>query len=368
MDRESRSRAYALIFLVLAAAGIGYACYRVLAPFLAAIAWAIVLAVAFQRPWSYLERALPRRRSLAAILLTLAIALIVLLPAGLFAGVLASQTIDVAGRVAAKLSDLKVSSFSDLVALPRVAEFLNDVQAKVGISPEDFQRMSTGFMAKASALAASLSGKLVLGVFDTVFTFVVVIFLLFFLFRDGRGMARALFELLPIDEAGRSQIAGSLQSMLGTIFRGSLLCALVQGLAGGVGWWIAGLPSPALAGAAQAVLSLLPVGGTAIAWLPGAIYLWAADQHGAAVFLFLWGLVVTSFLADNVLRPFLIGKSEDLSTLVVFLGVFGGLAAFGLLGIFIGPVVLALAAILLGVMRREAAGATTPSPVESGRS
>jgi predicted PurR-regulated permease PerM len=360
MEPPSRSRTYAIVFLALAAAGIGYVCYRVLTPFLAAIAWAIVLAVAFQRPWRYLEGVMPRRRRFAAILLTLAIALIVLLPAGVFAGVLTSEAIDVANRVSAKLAALHVSSFSDLVALPAVADFLNQVQSKVGISPHDFQRMATGFVAKASAVAASFSGKLVLGAFDGVFTFIVVIFLLYFFFTEGDAMARAIFDLLPTDEAGRRQVADSLQSMLGTIFRGSLLCAVGQGLAGGVGWWIAGLRSPALAGAAMAVLSLLPVGGTAIVWLPGSVYLWLAHHPGSAIFLAIWGLVVTSFLADNVLRPFLIGQSGELSTLVVFLGVFGGLAAFGLLGIFIGPVALVLATTLLVVLRREAGVGTPP--------
>jgi len=104
----------------------------------------------------------------------------------------------------------------------------------------------------------------------------------------------------------------------------------------------------------MAVFSLLPVGGTAIVWLPGAIYLWATGSHGSAIFLLAWGVVVASFLADNVLRPMLIRGTAELSTLVVFLGVFGGLAAFGLLGIFIGPVALVLATTLIQVMRHEA--------------
>jgi predicted PurR-regulated permease PerM len=104
----------------------------------------------------------------------------------------------------------------------------------------------------------------------------------------------------------------------------------------------------------MAILSLLPVGGTAIVWLPGAIYLWVAGRHGSAIFLLAWGVVVASFLADNVLRPLLIRGTEELSTLVVFLGVFGGLAAFGLLGIFIGPVALVLATTLIQVMRQAA--------------
>lgn len=360
MERTDGSRLYTAIFLVLAALGVGYVCYRVLAPFLAAIAWAVILAAAFQSPWVYLERRMPARRNLAAALLTLAVACLVLLPAGLFVGVLASQTIDVANRVSSKLSDLHVTSFSDVVALPKVANALDGLRSRAGISKPDFEKLAAGFVAKASTAAARVSGKLVLGVFDAVLTFVLVIFLLFFLFRDGREMAAAAFDMLPTDPDGRRRLSRSLQAMLVAIFRGSLLCAVVQGASGALGWWIAGLPSPALAGAAMAVLSLLPVGGTAIAWLPGVLYLWSVDRPGAATFLFVWGLVVTSFLADNVLRPVLIRRSEELSTLVVFLGVFGGIAAFGLLGIFIGPVVLALAVTLVGVIR-QAAGAERPA-------
>ena len=359
MDRADRSRTYTVIFLVLAALGIGYLCVRVLTPFLAAIAWAIILAVAFQSPWTHLERRMPTRRGLAAALLTVAIAILVLLPAGVFVGVLASQTIDLANRVSRKLSDLHVTSFSDVVALPKVAEALDGIRSRAGISKPDFEKLATGFVTKASTAAARLSGKLMLGAFDAVLTFVLVIFLLFFFFKDGRAMATAAFDMLPTDPAERRRLSASLQAMLSAIFRGSLLCAVIQGASGALGWWIAGLPSPTLAGAAMGVLSLLPVGGTAIAWLPGAVYLWSADRPGAAVFLFAWGFLVTSLLADNVLRPVLIRGSEELSTLVVFLGVFGGIAAFGLLGIFIGPVALALAVTLIGVIRR-AAGAELP--------
>jgi predicted PurR-regulated permease PerM len=364
MEPNTTKRTYAVIFLVLAAFGIGFLCYKILTPFLASIAWAIIFAVAFQAPWVWLERKMPKRRSLAAAVLTLAIALIVLLPGVLFTGVLVSQAIDVATKVSAKLGPVKIRSVSDIVKLPQVAGVLDGLQQRVGLSPDDLQKLTTGFVTKASALAATVSRKLVLGVFDAVFTYVMVTFLLFFFFKDGRQMARALFELLPTDETGRGRISGSLQSMLAAIFRGSLLCSLVQGVSGGIGWWIAGLPSPALAGAAMAFFSLLPVGGTALVWLPGAIYLWVAGHHGSATFLFLWGLVVASFLADNVLRPFLIRGVDELSTLVVFLGVFGGLAAFGLLGIFIGPIALVLAATVIQVMRQAAKAA---EPVSAGQ-
>jgi predicted PurR-regulated permease PerM len=356
MATAEHSRTYAVVFMAVAILAAGYVCYRVLAPFLAAIAWAAVLAVAFRAPWGALERRMPRRRNLAAALLTTAIALVVLLPASLLVGVLASQAVDVATKVAARLSAAQVRSFSDVVELPAVASFLDGVKDRAGISPADFQKLAAGFIARASEAAAGFSGRLVLGFFDALLTFVMAIFVLFFFLRDGAAMVAAALKLLPTGEGGREAFGRSLGAMLQAIFRGSLLCALAQGVTGAIGWWIAGLPSPVLAGAGMAVLSLLPVGGTAIAWLPGSIYLWSAGHHGSAAFLAVWGLIVTSFLADNVLRPFLIRGADELSTLVVVLGVFGGLAAFGLLGIFIGPMALALGVTLAGVVRLQSGG------------
>lgn len=354
MNPDNPTRTYTLIFLLLATAGIGYLSYRILTPFLAAIAWAIVLAVAFQAPWNFLERKMPRRRALNATILTIGIALIVLLPAGFLGGALASQIMDLANRGIDWLNAQQVRSFGDIVKLPAVTATLDDLTGRLGISPADFQKLAAGFLAKVSSFLAAVSGKLLFGVFDALLTFLMTIFLLFFFLLNGRDMAVAALELLPMGHDERRAVGQSLRTMLEAIFRGSLLCALVQGVSGTIGWWLAGLPSPALAGAAMAVLSLLPVGGTAIVWLPGSIWAWTTGRHSAAIFLFVWGLVVTSFLADNVLRPFLIRGSQNLSTLIVFLGVFGGLAVFGLLGIFIGPMTLALAVTLLEILRRLA--------------
>ncbi len=348
------SRIYVVLFFCLAAAGVGWLAFRVLVPFFAAIAWAIVLAVAFNRPWRWLAARLPRRPGAAAALLTTVIALVVLVPAGLFVGLLAAQATEQATAVANLLRDRNISSFSDVVELPWVSSLLDQLQSRAGISPEDFQSKVGEIMAGASAMLANLSGKMVLGIFDALLTFFTTLFLLFFAFRDGDAMVAALLEVLPSGEGGRLALRDSLHGMLTSIFRGSLLCALVQGATGGIGWAIAGLESPALAGAAMAVLSLLPLGGTALVWLPGTAWAWSRGHHGGAIFLFIWGLVVVSFVADNVLKPMLIGGTRELSTLVVFLGVFGGLAAFGLLGIFIGPIVLVLAVSLLEVLRREA--------------
>lgn len=360
MPAVDNKRIYAVIFFLVAVAGVGFVCYRVLAPFLAAIAWAVVLALAFQTPWSYLERRWPRHRSLAAALLTLVVSFGVLVPATLLGARLTNQVLTTAAEITDRLNAEEVRSVSDLVALPSVAPALNDLRVWAGLSREDFKELTTGVVAWVSAAAGAVSGKLVLAVLDALLTVVLAIFLLFFVFRDGERMAGAALDLLPTDAEGRARMSQSLRSMLTAIFRGSLLCALAQGLLGGVGWWVAGLPSPVVAGLVTAAVSLLPVGGTALVWLPGAGWAWAVGRPGSAIFMLLWGFVVTVVLVDAFLRPLLVRGADELTTLIAFLGVFGGLAAFGVLGIFIGPVALAVAVSLVEVMHDHAAPGSRP--------
>ncbi len=351
-DRSAdNARLYALAAFALAALALGFLSFRILKPFLGSVAWAIILAVAFRRPWLALEARLPRHRSLAAGLMVLAIVLVVLMPFGAFAGAVAAQAADAGSAIAAALKQENIRSFSDFIKVPAIAEMIEAVQARAGVSPEDFQKVASSIVAKTSAMAAKLGGALIVSAFDGVLTFLNAVFILFFLFRDGRELANGALGLLPMAGEARQGLGESLRSMVEGIFRGSLLCALVQGVTGAIGWWIAGLPSPALAGTAMGVLSLLPIGGTALVWLPGCAWAWVDGRHGAAVFLLIWGVVVVSFAADNLLRPILLSGTQQMSTLAVFLGVFGGIAAFGLLGIFIGPIVLALTVWLVGVMR-----------------
>ncbi|HLX09648.1 MAG TPA: AI-2E family transporter [Thermoanaerobaculia bacterium] len=365
--RAQQEASQARIFgSVIVVAVIGYVCWRVLLPFLGGIAWAVVFAAAAWTPWQRLERRMVRRRGLAAALLVMALGLLVLLPAAFFVGMVVNEANAVASHGLALLKAKQVSSFSDLVALPRVAHLLDGLKAQAGISQDEFQKVAESLATTASSVVAGLSAKLLFGAFDAIVTFAIALFMLFFLFRDGVQIATAALELLPMDDEARSGLSNSLRNMLVAIFRGSLLCALVQGVIGGVGWWMAGLGSPALAGAAMAIFSLLPIGGTAIVWLPGGIWAWTQGHHGAAIFLLLWGLLAVSVFSDTVLRPRLVRGSEELSTLVVFFGVFGGLPAFGLLGIFIGPIALALALTLLGAMRRRINPATGPAPSDTG--
>lgn len=366
MSRGSPDRLYAPLFFLFLLLLVGAAAYLVVRPFLTAIAWAVVVAVAFQQPWAWLSRRLAGRPALASTLATLAIALLVLLPGAFLALTLTRQGADAVRLFADEVKSRNIRSASDVIAQPHVARALEWVQKRAGVTPAEVVEKATEVAKDASTSLAAWSASAVVSILDTVLTFVVTLFVLFFLFRDGSGIQDAAAALLPVSDERRRKVIRSFREMLQAIFKGSLLCALIQGATGGLGWALVGLPSPVLAGAVMAVLSLLPVGGTALVWLPGTIWLWAADHRGAAIFLALWGAIVTSFLADNVLKPFLIGGSGELSTLVVFLGVFGGLSAFGLLGLFIGPISLAFFFTLLGILRELAEEARVGAPEAPG--
>ncbi len=354
-----RSRRYATAFFVVVLVAVAALSIVILRPFFDAIAWAIVLAVALRPVWVRIERR-TKRRSLAAAVTSILVAVLVLLPAILLGTALLGQAGRAASRLAAFLRSQEVSSVGDLEKIPGIGSALAWVGETAGVTTEVLRQHSMESAGDVSRFLAAKGGGVVRGLFAAVGTFLLTIFLLFFLLRDGEAMAEAVSELLPLSKDRRRSTIRRLGTMLDSIFKGSLLTALIQGTLGGIGWALAGLPSGFLAAAAMAVLSLLPIGGTALVWLPGAAALALQGRTGAAIFLVIWGAAAVGSV-DNFLKPLLIRGGGELTTLVVFLGVFGGLSAFGLLGVFIGPITLATAQTLLEALRGYARSETEES-------
>lgn len=352
MSPRAHTHPYALIFFLLLVLGTGALCFVVLRPFLKGIAWGAILAVALWPLWRRLKARVPRRTTLAAAAFSVSAGLVVLLPAVLLGKAIVNQASEAAASLEETLRARELRSLGDLLAVPGVGRAMAWAQDRTGLSAEELQAKGAEIATRASAVLATQGGNVALSFLDAILTFVLTLFLLFFLLVDGENMAEAVSDLIPIDDADRHKIIQSLGGMMESIFKGSLVCAVVQGASGGFSWFVAGLPSAILAGVAMGILSLLPLGGTAIVWLPGLVALFIQGRTGMAIFFLLWNVLVTSTLADNVLKPLLIGgKDTEMSTLVVFLGVFGGIPAFGLLGVFIGPMALAVGVMVVRVLR-----------------
>jgi predicted PurR-regulated permease PerM len=190
------------------------------------------------------------------------------------------------------------------------------------------------------ALLAGLGGKIFLGALNTAFALVIMHFLLFFFIRDGADAAAMLRDLIPMPPDRREKLFDHLSAVTRAVVIGSGVTALVQGTLVGIAFGVTGLSSPLVFGVLAALLALVPMGGTALVWIPALLVLAAREQWGMAIVMLVFGVLSSS--VDNVLRPLLISGRADVGVLTVFVGVLGGVAAFGLVGLFLGPVVLAL--------------------------
>jgi len=198
---------------------------------------------------------------------------------------------------------------------------------------------------------ASYGGIAFMGAVGTVLAFTVMLFILFFIIRDGRAIARLGATLVPLPAERRESLAERLSSVTRAVVRGTVLTSIVQGLLLGIGFALTGMPAPVVFGVLAAVLSVVPFGGTALVWVPALAALLIQGRYGQAVGILVVGVVVSS--VDNFLKPFLISDRSPLPTVAVFIGVLGGLAAFGLIGLFVGPVVLALVLALIEFAREQ---------------
>jgi predicted PurR-regulated permease PerM len=179
----------------------------------------------------------------------------------------------------------------------------------------------------------------------SVLAFAIMLFLLFFFLRDGDSMIERARRLIPMAEDRKERLFTQLSAVTRAIVFGTTVTALLQGLLVGIGFAFADLPSPVVFGVLAALLSLLPVGGSAFVWIPAAIWLVVDGRWGAGIFIFIWGCLLGGL--DQLLRPILISGRARVSALAVFIGVLGGIPAFGAIGVILGPVVLCLVLALI---------------------
>jgi predicted PurR-regulated permease PerM len=186
----------------------------------------------------------------------------------------------------------------------------------------------------------------VLGAFAVVTQFLLTLFLLFFFLRDGRAMLLRGVRLVPMTTVRKEELMVELGGVTRAVMQGTLATAVVQGTLLGIGFAIAGIPSPLVFAAVGAVASLIPIVGTALVWVPAVATLVANGNTGWGVFLTVWCAVLVAG-SDNVVRPWVISGRSSASTLLVFVGLLGGVSTFGFAGIFMGPLLLTLVAALL---------------------
>lgn len=354
------SRFYTRAFALGTIAVLGSLLFRTLTPFVVPIIWATLLAFMLHPLNRRLRVKWPAKPGLAAGVLTLGMVTLVGGPVSLFLFAFLRQASALLTGFQNEAHDRKLPALQLVLEFKPVQAVLDTAKEFTSLSKEQILEQANDAAQTVLQQLASLGGTVVLGAFSVVTQFGLTMFLLFFFLRDGREMLERAIHLVPLSQERKDELSTSLGGVTRGVVVGTLVTAVVQGTLIGIGFAIAGLPSPLVFGAIGAVASLVPVVGTALVWVPAALSLLALGQSGWALFLTLWSIILVAG-SDNVIRPLVVSSSTNVSTLLVFVGVLGGVSAFGFAGIFVGPVLLTLVAALLRYADEAGVG-RHPSP------
>ncbi|HUW28888.1 MAG TPA: AI-2E family transporter [Sulfuriferula sp.] len=332
-------------FVIVGAALCAFALYGMLAPFWGALAWGISLAFLLAPVQGWLMHKLKGRANLSAGIITVLVPVLLAGPLLSLGAAFANQVADLAMRLQQQPLRFNSSLLAQLEQNPFIGSLAEWLRQNLAATTEQLEGwLDSGTHMLLQSLAAR-GGNFVLGALSTFVHFLMMLFLLFFLLRDGRQMLDRAVRLVPMEPQRKSELLKLVGDTTHAVVYGEVLTALFQGALVGIGFAIAGLPSAVVFGVLAAAFALLPVGGTAIVWVPTVVFLAATSQWDGAIFMLIWGTGVS--VSDNLVRPLLISRRAPVSTLVVFVGVIGGVSAFGMIGVIIGPVLLTVIVALL---------------------
>lgn len=321
----------------------------VLQPFYGAILWGLVVAILFNPLNQRIRKALGQRKSLASVTTVLLVIVIVILPLILISASLTQQATGFYSRVQSGELDLVLYLQHMLDALPGwTREILN----YFGLTDLDAMRsrLADALKQGSQLIAASALG-IGLSAFDFALGLGVMLYLLFFLLRDGDTLLKRVRDAVPLHAEQKTLLLSRISLVVRATVKGGIAVAIVQGMLGGLAFWILGIPAPLLWAVVMAFLSLLPAIGAAIVWAPVALYLLASGSIWEGLFLIGFGTIVIG-LVDNLLRPFLVGKSTKLPDYVVLISTLGGIEVFGLNGFVIGPLIAAIFMVSWEIFRK----------------
>lgn len=348
MESASNTTTRKLALLAVAAI-ILYLCWLIIRPFILVLLWAGVLAIVAYPAYLWLRRR-GRSATVAALATTLLVVLVVVIPTALTAVAIWREASTAMPAIDQQVREL-IRPDSPLV---RFAGRFIDVGPWL-----DPGAISARIVELRSTLLAWLMSSIG-GIIGTLAQVVLVIFTLFYFIRDAELVIASLRGVMPMDSGQSEQIIARVYSVISASVTGVLMIAALQGALGGIAFAILGIPSPILWGIVMFLLSMIPLAGAFIVWGPVALYLFATGHYFKASFLTVWGIFAIGML-DNLLRPYLVGQKTRLHELVVFFAVLGGLQVFGMLGIVVGPVILAIG-LAFADMLLNPPGAARPAP------
>ena len=342
--KDQIDQARSLAVLVLTGIAL-YLCWLMLKPFVGVLGWAIVLVIIFHPVHRRLTRKISQR-GFSALLSCLLVIFIVVLPLILLAIAAAQEFASVIPNLPSTMSEFMSARTPLLGKIPAW------LQARFGIDTFRSQEFLIEQLQRSSEFLLGFSWNLMGNILGGIVKAFFVVFTMYYLFRDGEQILKKLPAVLPVTAQQGEEMIQRIQEVVSASVYGVVTIAALQGTLGGLSFWLLGIPSPILWAVLMTFVCMIPIAGSFLVWLPLSIYLMATGHWMKAALLIGWGALVVSTI-DNFLRPKLIKKTAKLHELFVFFSVLGGLSVFGLLGIVLGPVVLAITLGLLQTFRPQ---------------
>ena len=330
-----------------------YLVFRISEPFLSALAWAAILVTFFYPMHNRLAKRLSSVQ--ASVISTVAVTILLIAPAILVTTLFVREAVSISRGVQHSLVEQHA---------PIIAKSWSWIARHVpGMDPNAniFEALEQGIEKEAGFLAERI-GTILKNIAAFIFDLFVMIFAMFYFFRDAGKILGAVRSIMPFDAQHQDTMIVQIRNLISASVITSLVVASIQGALGGLGFGLVGLPAPVFWGVLMAFFSLIPVVGSGLIFIPASLWLGFSGHWGRAVLLLAICAGVSTVL-DNVLRPLLLGGRTELSGLVIFISVVGGVSLFGMLGLVLGPILIAVAAGVLSVYRESA---ESPTPITAG--
>ena len=336
-----------IIFLLLAL----YASYLLIAPFIGPVVLAFVLSLLCFPVHQKIVRKLPDKPNLASTITCALLVVVILVPATVVLMAIVQQSVMFAKQSYQWVEDGKAETLLQQPFIKNGIERINEFLPVGDFSIRDIIDRLTEFASGFSRELLDLSTKVVGDVTGIIVSFILMLFVLFFLLRDHKKIIESLFWILPLARSQEEKLLTEANTVARSAVLGTFLTALAQGAAGGIGMAIVGMPG-LFWGTMMVFASLIPLVGAALIWVPASLYLLLTGDWPWALFLALWGAILVGSI-DNFLRPILMQGTSGMSTLVLFLSLIGGLQLFGVIGLIYGPIIFALTHVLIKIYTIE---------------
>jgi predicted PurR-regulated permease PerM len=341
---------FARLFLGAVTLLVLYYAYEITKPYLIDFLLALVLFFTFKPLHRALSRLFYGRQALASAVTCLLLALLVLIPLFTLASLVASQALELYSSVNQGLQDGHLWQWVS-GKVTRLQDYLAHLNLPLPPEQIKLEQIVQTVLARASQFIYANAVGLIKGFTSFFFDLLLVLFIAFFMFLQGDDFIEEVKKLSPLEESHNKEILHEMEATIKATLRGTVVVAVVQGILGGVGFFVFGVPQAAFWGTVMVPAAVIPLVGSAVIWLPAAIYLMFIGHVWAGLGLIIWGGVLVSAI-DNVLKPLLMKGSRATPSIFILFSILGGISYFGMIGFILGPLILSFLLSLLRIYQK----------------